>query len=111
MDWRNRSGRRNWRLRPVRGLVRCRSIRALRARCSPNSRGAPARHRRSPLPPELDAELGIEREADQARFRSQEPTRAVSFADAEGLCPGTFAPQIENVGLERGKRDELEALL
>ena len=30
----------NWRLRPVRGSVRCRSIRALRPRRSSNSRGS-----------------------------------------------------------------------
>ena len=39
LDWRKRSGGRNWRLWPVRGSTRCRSISVFRPSRSSNSRG------------------------------------------------------------------------
>src|SRR5262249_20467644 len=109
MDWRNRSRRGNWALRPVRGSVRCRSISALTPRAlvqltwkKQTSIGGDCR------PTELDAKLGIEREANRIRCRvthwmmpsatREAPQKPAFLAGAERLWPGAFSLQNENAG-------------
>src|SRR5712691_725243 len=70
MDWRKRSGRGNWELRPVRGSVRCRFDQRAQAevlvQLARQQQPGVGGHRRAA---EFDAKLGIEREVNRARFR------------------------------------------
>jgi hypothetical protein len=78
-DFRPRGGRSaagNWRLRPVRGSVRCRSISALRSRRSSNSRGHSASASEVRVAP---------RNSPRSRGFEEKPTRR-DFASSIGWC-------------------------
>ena len=103
-------------MRPVRGSVRCRSISALRPRRSSNSRGQQqpgiGGDRRAA---ELDAKLGVEREANRASFRvthwvvpsapARSPREPHFLRASTRLSPGSFTFQIENAGSRQFPQD------
>src|SRR6266404_7562663 len=109
MDWRNRSGRGNWRLYPVRGSLRWRSISALRPRRSSNSRGS-----RSPASEVTVAPRNSTRSCGLNERRigpdvvspiggglriSEEPQEPAFSAGVERLWPGPFTSQNGNADL------------
>src|SRR5437773_10224674 len=66
MDWRKRSESANCRLRPLRGSVRCRAESEVLVQLTRQQQSSIGGDRRAP---ELDAKLGVEREANRTRFR------------------------------------------